>query len=221
MIEFANLRNHNQCPNGVYVIPLPENINIWYGVLFIHKGYYKGAVLKFRIDIPISYPNSSPSVTFLTDVFHPLVDKNGQLNLEFKFPSWTPRYDHIIDILKFIKSCFKVAVLNNITEEATFNKQAYQLYNNEPHLFARLSQQCTRLSQSEQVAFENPEEDNPINFIPLTNNKFEELYPQFLGPTGSKIIHGTSNSLKQTSSLDNVISNIKKSVSTNINKLFD
>ncbi|CAG8464540.1 1372_t:CDS:2 [Cetraspora pellucida] len=56
MIEFTNLRNPRHCPSGVYVMPSADNFYIWYGVLFVHKGYYKGGVFKFKLNIPIEYP---------------------------------------------------------------------------------------------------------------------------------------------------------------------
>jgi len=56
MIEFTNLRNPKHCPSGVYVMPSADNFHTWYGVLFVHKGYYKNGVFKFKLNIPSEYP---------------------------------------------------------------------------------------------------------------------------------------------------------------------
>ena len=41
------------------VINLKKNCFLaWYGVLFVHKGYYKNGVFKFKLNIPSEYPFS-------------------------------------------------------------------------------------------------------------------------------------------------------------------
>ena len=53
------------------------------------KGYYSDCILKFRLVFPQDYPNSSPQVQFLTDVFHPLISqKDGSFNLSPRFRPW-------------------------------------------------------------------------------------------------------------------------------------
>jgi hypothetical protein len=79
------------CPSGVYVSLTPGDPAIWVGVMFIRKGkylkellsteadlgsvtgLYAPAILRFRITFPPSYPSLPPSVTFSTDIFHPLL----------------------------------------------------------------------------------------------------------------------------------------------------
>ncbi|KAK4891899.1 hypothetical protein LTR27_009598 [Elasticomyces elasticus] len=70
-IEFAALKH--ACPKGVYIAPVPEEPLRWTGVLFPRKGPYASAVLRFQIDFPVDYPERPPVITFLCDVFHPLV----------------------------------------------------------------------------------------------------------------------------------------------------
>ena len=78
--------------------PLPDEPLTWAGVLFIRSGElidhpqlkrshfssqdaaadmatgpYANAILRFRIDFPDVYPEYPPTVTILSDVFHPLV----------------------------------------------------------------------------------------------------------------------------------------------------
>ena len=52
----------------------------WDGVAFLRHGVYQGGLFKFRIGIPKAYPNIAPKLTFLSRVFHPLVDEEtGEL----------------------------------------------------------------------------------------------------------------------------------------------
>ncbi|KAJ1532721.1 hypothetical protein HK405_000891, partial [Cladochytrium tenue] len=81
LIEYKNLRNPNHCPTGMYVMPDPDNLNEWHCVLFIHRGYYKEGVFKFVLQVPDGYPDEGPTVRFVTDMFHPLVDRDGGFSL--------------------------------------------------------------------------------------------------------------------------------------------
>jgi ubiquitin-protein ligase len=101
---------------------------VWFGVLFVHKGFYRSGVFKFRINIPESYPNAPPTVTFLTDMFHPLVDTQGRLSIAQQFPVWRPHQDYIFHILHYIKNAYKRVVLDGLVEKYCPNKEAYRLY---------------------------------------------------------------------------------------------
>ncbi|KAM0718527.1 hypothetical protein Q7P37_005597 [Cladosporium fusiforme] len=70
-LDFASLKHANL--KGLYVAPVPEEPLLWTGVLFVRKGPYANAVLRFQIAFPDDYPDRAPVVTFLQDVFHPLV----------------------------------------------------------------------------------------------------------------------------------------------------
>ncbi|KAH6583629.1 hypothetical protein BASA60_001348 [Batrachochytrium salamandrivorans] len=85
LIEYKNLRSSNSCPTGIYIIPDPDNLYVWHGALFLHRGYYKEGVFKFHIEIPENYPEVIPAVRFITDMFHPLIDREGYFNLGQQF----------------------------------------------------------------------------------------------------------------------------------------
>lgn len=164
-MEFSALQHKDHCPRGMYVIPSTESILLWDAVLFVHQGelrrtydfvavtvdaslagYYADSVLKFRINFPADYPARSPSVTFLTDVFHPLISQqDGQLNLAPRFPRWmfvayflllclstnsaliaSPKHNHVFDILHWVKLLFKKDVLDGLKEADCVNKEAFR-----------------------------------------------------------------------------------------------
>ncbi|CAG8961955.1 hypothetical protein HYFRA_00013735 [Hymenoscyphus fraxineus] len=71
LVEFSSLKH--ACPHGVFMSLTPGDVTLWSGVLFIRKGPYAPAILRFQISFPPSYPSLPPLVTFSTDIFHPLI----------------------------------------------------------------------------------------------------------------------------------------------------
>ncbi|KAF4950981.1 hypothetical protein FGADI_7853 [Fusarium gaditjirri] len=69
--EFAGLKQAR--PEGIFVSLTPGNATLWSGVLFVRKGPYCPAILRFQISFPDSYPQLPPLVVFSTDMFHPLI----------------------------------------------------------------------------------------------------------------------------------------------------
>ncbi len=51
-------------------------------------GYYAGAILRFRLTFPDDYPDKIPTVQFVTDIFHPLIDQKGYFNLAAHIRPW-------------------------------------------------------------------------------------------------------------------------------------
>ncbi|EGD91201.1 hypothetical protein H112_01000 [Trichophyton rubrum D6] len=70
-LEFASIKVSP--PVGVYVSLSPSDPALWSGVLFVQKGPYASAILRFQIRFPPLYPDLPPLVTFTTPIFHPLV----------------------------------------------------------------------------------------------------------------------------------------------------
>ncbi|KAF2277105.1 UBC-like protein [Westerdykella ornata] len=71
LVEFSSLRSAPL--DGVFMSITPGDPSLWVGVLFVRKGPYAPAVLRFQISFPPNYPTLPPLVTFSTDVFHPLL----------------------------------------------------------------------------------------------------------------------------------------------------
>ncbi|KAF9361698.1 hypothetical protein BGX26_000053 [Mortierella sp. AD094] len=174
MIEFTNLRNPHHCPSGLYVMPAADNMNQWFGTLFIHKGYYRDAVFKFQLLIPPDYPDRRPTVQFLSDMFHPLIDNHGQLALQYQFPQWRPHKDYLFHILHFVKAAFKKCVLDSIVEKQAVNKEAYRMYRQENKIFAKLAQQRAQLSITDSNLYDNYPSNNSIKFSRLNEEEFGE-----------------------------------------------
>ncbi|OAA58376.1 hypothetical protein SPI_06449 [Niveomyces insectorum RCEF 264] len=72
--ELSQLRMQEKaCPDGIFVTLTPGDPSLWSGVIFVRKGPYASAVLRFQISFPDTYPSLPPLVTFSTDIFHPLI----------------------------------------------------------------------------------------------------------------------------------------------------
>ncbi|KKZ64937.1 ubiquitin-conjugating enzyme E2, other [[Emmonsia] crescens] len=70
-LEFASLKTAP--PPGVYVNISAADPTFWSGVIFVQKGPYASAILRFQLRFPSTYPDLPPLVTFATDIFHPLI----------------------------------------------------------------------------------------------------------------------------------------------------
>ncbi|KAI8060767.1 ubiquitin-conjugating enzyme/RWD-like protein [Gongronella butleri] len=163
-------------------MPSSDSLNVMYGVVFVHKGYYRSGVFKFRMFVPESYPDHPPSITFLTDMFHPLVDSQGNVSLTQQFPTWRPHQDYLYHVLHHIKNMFKRAVLEKIVDKHCCNKEAYRLFRNDTSVFAKLAQQCAQLSITESYLFDHFPDNNMIRFSPLSEAKYEELRSSIFSP---------------------------------------
>ncbi|KAI7905855.1 ubiquitin-conjugating enzyme/RWD-like protein [Cokeromyces recurvatus] len=145
---------------------------VWYGVIFVHKGLYRSGTFKFRLTLPEDYPQRPPSITFLTDMFHPLVDDEGNLSISQQFPVWRPYRDYLFHVLFYLKNIFKKSVLDGLNDKYCLNKEAYRLYRTDIIVFSKLAQQCAQLSITESYLYEHIPDNNMIRFSPLSDAKF-------------------------------------------------
>jgi len=176
--QYASLRNTNHCPTGIYITPSMGNPMVWDAVLFVHKGYYRDSVLKFTITFPNDYPERPPTVRFLTDVFHPLVDsRTGVYSLAPRFRPWKPKEHQIHHILHFIKSTLKEPTLDKLQEPDVLNKEAFKLYRDNRTSFAALAKQSAELSQSPSALYDTSgsKRNHSLRFTPLKPNEVREV----------------------------------------------
>ncbi|EEB91586.1 hypothetical protein MPER_10032 [Moniliophthora perniciosa FA553] len=199
--EYASLLAKSHCPLGVYVVPSVETAMVWDAVLFVHQGYYSDAVLKFRLSFPSNYPEKPPAITFITDVFHPLISSDGTFNIAPQIRTWRPGQHHVFDVLHFVKAAFKSHVLEKLEEADCFNKEAYRLYvalpistkrlihrfprfHDSTSSFAALASQSASLSKSSSSLFDM---DQPtMTAKPSHGMHFADLDPKVLREESAK-----------------------------------
>ncbi|GAA5909332.1 hypothetical protein JCM6882_000954 [Rhodosporidiobolus microsporus] len=179
MMEFASLGQEDHCPLGVYV--WPTEVFEWSATLFLHRGYYAGSILHFRLVIPPNYPQSPPAVVFESPIFHPLVDPvSGRMRLDARFPTWRPRRDFIFHVLHAVKAAFKRKGLDELREAVCANQEAWRLYRTNPPLFTKLASQSALLSSTPSALYSpaptrsDDAQPSPIRFRRLKGEEGEE-----------------------------------------------
>ncbi|KAF8332669.1 ubiquitin-conjugating enzyme/RWD-like protein [Cantharellus anzutake] len=151
-LEYASLQRH--APSGIYCVPSFDSILVWNCVVFIHQGYYSGAILRFKMTFSDDYPQRPPTVTFQSDtVFHPLISPEGDMSLSARFRPWLPQEHHVFDILHSLKAAFKKDSLDRLDERDCFNPEALNRYRESTSSFAQLAQQTALLSQRESTLY--------------------------------------------------------------------
>lgn len=131
---------------GLYVIPSANSELLWFGVIFIRSGVYRGGIFRFILQIPEDFPNSChPSLVFETKLFHPSVDSETlELNLNTVFSNWSRNFNHIWQVLEYARNIFY-----HIPAKVRTNKLAAHLFEFEKEEYLRLAKECVQDSQSD------------------------------------------------------------------------
>ena len=106
LLEYKLLASNT--PRHMYIYPNDDTS--WSGLLYIHTGLYKGAVIQFTIVFE-NYPDQGPKLYVQTQVYHPLIDRNGVFDYSYQFKTWKASKDHIFHLLHFFNNSFREDVL--------------------------------------------------------------------------------------------------------------
>ncbi|RWS29974.1 AKT-interacting protein-like protein, partial [Leptotrombidium deliense] len=157
----------------------------WFAVLFVDTGIYRGAVIRFTVQIPFDYPNCGPpDVFFEPIVFHPLINpKNGALITKYTFPDWICHERRICELFLFVKAMFtdlEIVLKEQLIEEdscdsvAVFYATNFNLFKNDFSEFKRRVNES--LDECRNKLYEIHSDDkNGINFGPWSPEIHEEL----------------------------------------------
>ncbi|KAJ2753605.1 hypothetical protein GGI19_003013 [Coemansia pectinata] len=180
-IELMGLSSLGHNPRGVYIMPSLTSINVWHGVMFVKRGYWRDAVIRFRIDIPREYPKTHPIISLSTSVAHPLVRlEDGRFALEQQFPQWTPYSDYIFHALHYLKNAFKNRVLKQLQPRDCYNIGAYMKFKNDLLQFQEHARIDSMKSRMPDCLYKAQPQDCPIMFSPLSDQQYEATLQQML-----------------------------------------
>eukprot|EP00299_Pterocystis_sp_00344_P010189 c4497_g1_i1.p1 GENE.c4497_g1_i1~~c4497_g1_i1.p1 ORF type:complete len:150 (-),score=25.48 c4497_g1_i1:820-1269(-) len=83
-LKSESLANCSAGPDG-------NNLYQWKAVIIAPAdSVYSGGVFQLRIDIPENYPFQPPKVRFLTRIYHPNINPQGQICLDVLKDKWSP-----------------------------------------------------------------------------------------------------------------------------------
>lgn len=151
--EYAMMAQTSHTPKEMTILPSQQDPLLWNGLWFVHEGPYKGGMLKFNVVFPPNYPESGPSVYFVTPVFHPLVHANG-LFKALNFGAWKPRTSRVWDLLRSMQLSFKTDALEGLAASDVCNKEAYKIYLESKLSFNALAGQAATLSQKPSALYD-------------------------------------------------------------------
>lgn len=105
------------------------------------ESLYHPGMYRIRIELPEEYPLKSPSVGFVTRIFHPNVDeRSGSICLDVLNQTWSPMFDllNIVDV-------FLPQLLLYPNPQDPLNSEAATLLLQRPKLYARRVREFVRL----------------------------------------------------------------------------
>jgi len=128
LIDIKNLKK-----NGVSNLIVDKNI-----IIFTLKGpkdsVYEGGKWQVRVEVSDDYPYKSPSVGFLTKIYHPNVDFNsGSICLNVLNQTWSPIYN-----LSHIHDTFIPQLLQYPNADDPLNEDAAKIYLEDYNQFTNL-----------------------------------------------------------------------------------
>ena len=126
----------------------------------IKEGFYEKAIFRFIITFSEKFPKELPNIRFTNNIFHPLINENGLLDLLCLFPDW--KYEigrQLLDILTKMRTIFTDNQYFEI--ENSVNPEAGKLFKENPEGFLEKTLQSASKSKED---FNDLPDDCPYKF---------------------------------------------------------
>ena len=124
--------------NGYAVLPSSHSPLVWCGVVLGPPGsYYEGGIFYLLIRLPIEYPFKPPSITFISNIFHPMVfETSGTTCLDVLDNMFSPALtlDRLVSVFR--------EILENPQTDDPLNTDALALLAKNPGEFKKEVQRC-------------------------------------------------------------------------------
>ncbi|KAK3090555.1 hypothetical protein FSP39_012643 [Pinctada imbricata] len=98
---------------------------------------YRGGHFYLRIDFTADYPFRPPKIWFQTKVFHPNIDKEGKICIDFLQDEWKPSYSIGYILMAICSLLLEPNLDNPISEEVA------DMCMNNPEEFRKIAEQWT------------------------------------------------------------------------------
>lgn len=145
-IEFKYLMKHS--PGGVYLMPQFDDIRKLNGVIFVRRGLYRNGIFRFQMTLSKNYNsiNNHPEIKFTPQVFNPLIDESGKLDLRLDEAcrEWQPEKHFIVTALTFLKKIFYMKSFQQFAHVP--NENARQLLESDKEEYLRRVEECVQES---------------------------------------------------------------------------
>ncbi|KHN84145.1 AKT-interacting protein [Toxocara canis] len=168
--------------DGLYTVPSAVDSSVWFGVLFIRRGVYVGAVLRFTMYLPESFPSSVeiPIVRFDLDVFHPHIDpESRELDLKrYISDGWKSEKHHIYHVLLIVQRTF---FSFDADPSSCVNPEAARMLRNDRESFRNKASEVIKKSRS--IIYEplSTCDRNVIRLSPWDASVHEPLRQRLIG----------------------------------------
>uniref|UniRef100_A0A914WU93 UBC core domain-containing protein n=1 Tax=Plectus sambesii TaxID=2011161 RepID=A0A914WU93_9BILA len=186
---------------GVYVLPAATDPSEWFGVIFVRRGVYLGAILRFTLRIPTTFPNTKelPTITFDLNVFHPNIDaKTHRLDMSRHFPDgWKAGTHHLYHTLLVLqRTFFKFDTANPV------NAEAAALLETDRDRYKALVTECVR--HSREVVYDPPTtcDQHVLKFTPWDASVHEAIRKKMLNAMNFNELSTMSSSMSASTSFD-------------------
>jgi len=119
-------------PSNCSAGPTLENLYTWEGqIIGPEDTPYYGGIFRLEIVFPPNYPFKPPKIKFLTRIFHPNVNRFGNICLDILDRQWSPALT-ISKVLLSISS-----LLSEPNADDPLDAEAADLYKNKPSEYIR------------------------------------------------------------------------------------
>eukprot|EP00049_Salpingoeca_infusionum_P001503 m.48781 g.48781 ORF g.48781 m.48781 type:complete len:163 (+) comp11060_c0_seq1:252-740(+) len=130
-----------EAPQGIMAAPLDSNILQWKAVIFGPPGTpFEDGIFKLSMKFTEEYPDKSPTVTFVTPVYHPNIYTNGNICLDILQNQWRSTYS-VAGVLTSIQS-----LLDEPNTASPANADAAHLFQTDRVEYERKVHECVEAS---------------------------------------------------------------------------